>query len=63
MSDQLSEGLWASLPIPVLIIGADGAIGAVNPAAETFFNASSRSLVGHPLAQRLHLDAPMDQSL
>ena len=63
MSDQLSEGLWASLPIPVLIIGADGAIGAVNPAAETFFNASSRSLVGHPLAQRLHLDALMDQSL
>jgi two-component system nitrogen regulation sensor histidine kinase GlnL len=35
----------------------------VNPAAETFMNASSRTLVGQPAFDRLSIDAPMDEAL
>ena len=54
--------IWASLPIPALLIGVDGRISEVNPAAETFLNASSRSLMGQPALDRLSIDAPMDEA-
>lgn len=62
MSDPLTAGLWASLPIAALIIGADAVIVAANPATETFLNASARSLIGTPLGQRLSFDALMATS-
>ena len=55
--------IWASLPIPALLIGLDGLILEVNPAAETFFNTSSRNLMGHPAFDRLSIDAPMEEAL
>lgn len=55
--------VWASLPLPAVLIGADDRIAEVNPAGETFFNASSRSLMGLPLLDRLSIDAPMDEAL
>jgi two-component system nitrogen regulation sensor histidine kinase GlnL len=58
-----TSALWASLPLPALVIAADGRIADVNPAAETFLNASARSLVGHPLLDRLSIDAPMEDVL
>lgn len=58
-----TSALWASLPLPALIIAADGRITDVNPAAETFLNASARSLIGHPLLDRLSIDAPMEDAL
>ena len=54
--------IWASLPIPALLIGLDGQITEVNPAGETFFNASSRSLIGQPVLDRLSIDAPMEEA-
>jgi two-component system nitrogen regulation sensor histidine kinase GlnL len=54
--------IWASLPIPALLIGPDGRITEVNPAGETFLNASSRSLLGQPALDRLSIDAPMDEA-
>ena len=54
--------IWASLPIPALLIGLDGRIIEVNPAAETFLNASSRSLIGQPAFDRLSIDAPMEEA-
>lgn len=54
--------IWASLPIPALLIGLDGRITEVNPAAETFLNASSRSLIGQPAFDRLSIDAPMEEA-
>ncbi|MCU0900450.1 MAG: ATP-binding protein [Cypionkella sp.] len=54
--------IWASLPIPALLIGADGRITEVNPAAETFLNLSSRSLMGQPVLDRLAIDAPMEEA-
>ncbi len=58
-----TSALWASLPLPALVIAADGRISDVNPAAETFLNASARSLIGHPLLDRLTIDAPMEDAL
>jgi two-component system nitrogen regulation sensor histidine kinase GlnL len=47
------------LPVPALIVDADDTIRDVNPAAETFLNASKKSLEGHPgLGQALGRRAP-----
>lgn len=63
MSPPASAALWASLPLPALIIGPAGRIAEVNPPAETFLNASARSLVGQPLLDRLSIDAPMEDAM
>ncbi|MBK8441678.1 MAG: PAS domain-containing sensor histidine kinase [Rhodobacter sp.] len=55
--------IWAALPLPALLIDAGNRIGAANPAAETFLNASSRSLQGQPAFGRLAIDAAMDAAL
>lgn len=54
--------IWASLPIPALLIDEAGLILETNPAAELFLNASSRSLKGQPVFDRLHIDADMDEA-
>jgi len=55
--------VWASLPLPALLIGPDNCIAEVNPAAEIFLNSSTKSLMGHPAFDRLSIDAPMDEAL
>ena len=55
--------IWASLPIPALLVDAQNRIADANPAAETFFTASSRSLRDQPLLHRLTVDAPLDEAL
>jgi len=55
--------VWASLPLPALLIGPDNRIAEVNPAGEIFLNASSKSLMGQPAFDRLAIDAPMDEAL
>lgn len=54
--------IWASLPLPALIVDAAGRIVAANPAAESFFNASARSLAGHKVTNRLQVDAPLEDA-
>ncbi|WP_151717462.1 two-component system sensor histidine kinase NtrB [Gemmobacter serpentinus] len=54
--------IWASLPIPALLIDEADRILETNPAAELFLNASSRSLKGQPLFDRIHIDAEMDEA-
>ena len=55
--------VWASLPLPALLIGPDNRIAEVNPAGEIFLNVSSKSLMGQPAFDRLSIDAPMDEAL
>ena len=55
--------IWAALPLPSLLVDGAGLIREANPAAETFLNASSRSLTGQPLLDRLSIDAPMEEAL
>ncbi len=55
--------VWASLPLPALLLGPDNRIAEVNPAGEIFLNASSRTLMGQPAFDRLSIDAPMDEAV
>jgi len=55
--------IWASLPIPALLIDAAGLIVNINPAAEDFLNASTRSMKGQPVFDRLSIDAPMEEAI
>jgi two-component system, NtrC family, nitrogen regulation sensor histidine kinase GlnL len=55
--------IWASLPIPALLVDRDGLIAEVNPAAESFLNVSARSMRGQPLFEKLMIDAPMEEAM
>ncbi|NPD15677.1 PAS domain-containing protein [Xinfangfangia sp. D13-10-4-6] len=54
--------VWASLPLPALLVGPDGLIREANPAAESFLNASAKSLFGQPVLDRIMIDAPMEEA-
>ncbi|MBJ2151712.1 nitrogen regulation protein NR(II) [Paracoccus sp. IB05] len=54
--------IWASLPLPALLVGPDGMIREANPAAESFLNASAKSLFGQPVLDRIMIDAPMEEA-
>ncbi len=56
------ETLWASLPLPAFVLDATDRIERVNPAAETFLNASARSLRGAPVWDIVMVDAPLEQA-
>jgi len=55
--------IWASLPVPAVIIDAQDRIADINPAAETFFNASLKALHGAPVWDKLAVDAPLEDAL
>ncbi len=57
------ETLWTSLPLPTVLLDPGDAIAEFNPAAETFFNVSLRSMRGLPVLERLAIDAPMVAAL
>ena len=57
------NAIWASLPMPALLIDAQNTIVAANPAAETFLNTSSKSLLHHSLTDKLKADVSLDESL
>lgn len=63
MSPGQAEIVWASLPVPALVVGPDEHIIDANPAAEQFFNLGVRSLRGVPVWDRLAVDAPVGDSL
>lgn len=53
--------LWASLPVPAIILDGDDNAAEMNPAAELFLNISFRALRGQPLFDRLAVDAPLEE--
>jgi two-component system nitrogen regulation sensor histidine kinase GlnL len=57
-----TNALWASLPVPALICDPQDRICDVNPAAETFLNASLKSLDGHPVWDKIFVDAPLEEA-
>ncbi|MEO8530240.1 MAG: PAS domain-containing sensor histidine kinase, partial [Deltaproteobacteria bacterium] len=59
---DFQNALWASLPVPALIIGPGDLIEIANPAAELFLNTSSRNLAGAPVFDRITIDAPLDSA-
>ncbi|MCU4651866.1 ATP-binding protein [Roseibacterium sp. SDUM158016] len=59
---EVTQSLWVSLPVPALIVDAQDRICDVNPAAETFLNASKKSLDGHPVWDKIFVDAPLEEA-
>lgn len=55
--------IWASLPMPAVVIDAADFVLELNPAAEEFFNTSAKSICGAPIWDRLAVDAPIEQAL
>lgn len=54
--------IWASLPVPAFLIGADDTILDVNSAAEGFLNASAKSVIGAPIWDQVAIDAPIEDA-
>ncbi|NBZ86092.1 two-component system sensor histidine kinase NtrB [Stagnihabitans tardus] len=52
----MTDQVFASLPMPALLVGKDDLITDANSAAETFLNASARMLIGHRLTEKLSID-------
>jgi len=55
--------IWASLPLPALLLDRASCIVAANPAAETFFNTSARNLIGQQAGGRLKVEGALDKAL
>ena len=43
------DTVWASMPVPALIVDPEDRIGDINAAAELFLNISSRAITGTPV--------------
>ncbi len=52
--------IWASLPVPVVIIAPDDSIVDINPAAEGFLNASTKTVKGVPVWDIIAIDDPFE---
>ncbi|MGL4281744.1 MAG: two-component system sensor histidine kinase NtrB [Albidovulum sp.] len=61
MSLPSAQTLWASLPVPAILIDAGDRLIDLNPAAEHFLNTSEKMLRGQPIFDRLAIDAPLEQ--
>ncbi|MEL6643661.1 MAG: ATP-binding protein [Pseudomonadota bacterium] len=59
---SFGEAIWASLPVPAILLDPGGMIAEVNPAAEGFLIASARSLKGSPVFDKIMIDAPLDEA-
>ncbi|MBT8460391.1 MAG: PAS domain-containing protein [Boseongicola sp.] len=60
--NTFQDNLWLSLPIPAFLIDPGDVISEVNPAAESFLNASVRSVRGAPIFDVLAIDSPIDDA-
>ena len=61
MSLPAADILWASLPVPAILIDPEDRLIDLNPAAEQFLNTSEKMLRGQPVFDRLAVDAPLEQ--
>ena len=58
-----SGRIWASLPVPALVLDPGNRITAINPAGELFFNKSIKGLQGSLVYDWLAIDAPIEEAL
>ena len=54
--------IWTSLPIPTLLISPDDLIEDINPAAEGFFNASAKAVIGVPVWDMVAVDYTLEDA-
>ena len=55
--------IWNSLPVPALVVDENDQITEINVAAETFLNASAKSMRGVPVWDKISVDAPLEEAL
>ena len=63
MTNRAPGAIWLSLPMPAILIDATDHICDVNPAAETFLNASAKTVIGAKVDQRLTTDLALKDAL
>ncbi|MGR3637346.1 MAG: two-component system sensor histidine kinase NtrB [Shimia sp.] len=54
--------IWNSMPVPALLVDHDDNILNLNPAAETFLNASTKAMAGQPIWDKVMIDAPLEDA-
>ncbi|MWB77025.1 PAS domain-containing protein [Pseudooceanicola sp. 216_PA32_1] len=54
------NAIWASLPVPALLLDPEDRIEEINPAAEGFLNTSSRSIRGQQVWERVMINSPLE---
>ncbi|MEQ9693329.1 ATP-binding protein [Shimia sp. SDUM112013] len=57
-----TPALWNSLPVPALLVDPQDRIEDINPAAESFLNASAKSMIGEPVWDKITVDAPLEDA-
>ena len=62
MTAEWGDTLWASLPMPAMLLDADDTIADITPAAEFFLNTSAKSLRGKPVWDKLMVAAPLEDA-
>jgi two-component system nitrogen regulation sensor histidine kinase GlnL len=60
MTAPSADLLWASVPVPVLVVDGADRIEEANAAAEQFMNQGAKALRGLPVWDKLLVDAPLD---
>jgi len=58
-----SGRIWASLPMPALVLDGADRITAINPAAEVYFNTTLKHVEGELVYDRLAIDANVEEAL
>ena len=56
------RSIWASLPIPAVIIAPDDTIVDINSAAEGFLNASAKTVCGSPVWDAIAVNDPLEKA-
>ncbi|MGR3453345.1 two-component system sensor histidine kinase NtrB [Pseudooceanicola sp.] len=54
--------IWASLPVPALLLDPEDRIEEINPAAEGFLNTSSKSISGQGVWERVMINSPLEDA-
>ena len=62
MTPVYGELIWASLPVPAILLDAQDRIADITPAGEVFLNLSAKALRGAPVWDKLMVDAPLEDS-
>ena len=57
------DAVFASLPVPAILIDTDDMIAELNSEAEGFLNASAKSVRGVPVWDMIAVDAPLEDCL
>ena len=54
--------IWASLPVPAILIDDQDRILDINSAAEGFLNVSAKTVVGVPIWDQIAIDSPLEEA-